>query len=395
MSTATRRRNGHAPATKLEGTPHARDRGSSARSAAAEHLQLALAFSDTVVRYLLLVLPSAASELASWRTRAVEIPNPKLRHYALQALRKRGNIEGAALFATLAPARHRRRTIRALVAYQTAYNYLDALSELPSDDPIANGEQLHQALLTALHPDAEHPDYYARNPDAGDGGYLTAIVDTCRSAVTGLPSYDAIAPTVREAAGRIVDFQALNLNELQGGHEALQRWATEATPSSSGLAWWETAAAAGSSLAVHALIAASADPHLDSWDAGEIDRAYFPWVGALHSLLDSLVDREEDHERGQRSLLDYYHSPAQTAICLGSLASRARTATEGLAEPHAHRVLLTAMCSYYLSAPECDTFEAQTVTNHLLMALGLPLNVAIVLFRSRRLLHTLTHRTYT
>jgi tetraprenyl-beta-curcumene synthase len=352
-------------------------------------------FSATVARYLLLVLPSATSELALWRNRAAEIPNAKLRHHALQALRKRGNIEGAALFATLAPAAHRGRTIRALVAYQSAYNYLDALSELPSDDPIANGEQLHQALLTALHPDAEHPDYYARNRDCGDGGYLTTIVDTCRSAVAGLPSFAAVAPLARAAAGRIVDFQALNLNERQGGHDALQRWATEATPANSGLAWWETVAAAGSSLAVHALIAASADAHLDASEAREIDRAYFPWIGALHSLLDSLVDRDEDHQRGQRSLLGYYHAPAQTAIHLGSLARRARTATERLPDSHAHRVMLTAMCSYYLSAPQCYTAEAQTITRSLTRALGVPLQVAIALFRVRRLATAVTFGSYT
>jgi tetraprenyl-beta-curcumene synthase len=361
----------------------------------AQRLQLPYAFADTVVRYLLLVLPTVRLELDHWRSRAAEIPNPKLRHHALHALGKRGNIEGAALFATLAPASHRRRTIQALVAFQSAYNYLDALSELPSDDPIANGDQLHQALLTALHPDAEHPDYYAHNPDMGDGSYLTEIVDTCRSAVAGLPSYDAIAPTAREAAGRTVDFQALNLNERQGPHDALKRWATEITPTSSGLEWWETAAAAGSSLAVHALIAGAADPHLDSWDAGEIDRAYFPWVGALHSLLDSLVDRQEDHERGQRSLLDYYHSQPETTVALDALGYRARTATECLPDAHAHRVVLTAMCSYYLSAPECYTAEAQTITHSLTRALGLPLHVAIRLFGVRRMASTLTFGSYT
>lgn len=341
------------------------------------------------------MLPSASSELALWRGRAARIPNAKLRHHALAALAKRGNIEGAALFATLAPAVHRRRAIRALVAYQSAYNYLDALSELPSDDPIANGEQLHQALLTALHPDAEHPDYYARNPDRGDGAFLTMMVDTCRSAVAGLPSFAAIAPLARAAAGRIVDFQALNLNERQGGHDALQQWASEATPASSGLQWWETAAAAGSSLAVHALIAASADPRLDAWEAREVDRAYFPWIGALHSLLDSLVDRDEDHERGQRSLLGYYQSPAQTAIRLGSLAGRATTQTERLPEPHAHRVMLTAMCSYYLSAPQCRAAEVQAIARSLTEALGVPLHVAIALFRVRRLATAATFGPYT
>ena len=119
----------------------------------AQRLELPYAFAETVVSYLLLVLPSATSELASWRTRAAEIPNPKLRHHALQALRKRGNIEGAALFATLAPAAQRRRTIRALVAFQAAYNYLDMLAEQPSADPEANAGQLHRALRWALEVD--------------------------------------------------------------------------------------------------------------------------------------------------------------------------------------------------------------------------------------------------
>ena len=361
----------------------------------ASHLDLPYAFADTVLRYVLLVLPSVTWELAHWRHRAEQIPNPNLRRHALEALGKRGNVEGAALFATLAPAAQRRRTVRALVAFQSAYNYLDALSELPSPNPVANGDQLHQALLTALTPGAPHPDYYAHNPDRADGGYLTAILDACRDAVAGLPSYLAVAPTALGAAARIVDFQALNLSEAQGGHGAVRLWATEVTPEATGLAWWETAAAAGSSLAVHALIAAAADPDLDPWHAWEIDGAYFPWIGALHSLLDSLVDRREDHESGQHSLLDYYSSPVDAAIRLVSLAMRARAATERLPSPHAHRVILTAMSSYYLSAPECDTAETQTITRTLTRALGLPLNIAILMFRARRLVHTLTQRTYT
>jgi len=386
-------RNGHAPPRTLaEAAPSGL---SQARGALAEHLDLGVTFTSTVALYLLRVLPAVRWELAHWRSRALQIPNPKLRHHALQALCKQGNIEGAALFATLAPAAHRRRTVRALVAYQSAYNYLDALSELPSNDPVINGEQLHQALLTALHPDAEHLDYYAHNPDTGDGGYLRATVDACRQELCGLPSFDAVAPSARAAAARIVDFQALNLNESQGGHDALERWASEGTPAGSGLAWWEVAAAAGSSLSVHALIGAASDPHLDSWDAREIDRAYFPWIGALHSLLDSLVDRDEDHVRGQRSLLDYYSSHAQTTIALNGLARRARRATAGLPDRHAHRVILTAMCSYYLSAPECDTAETAMVTRWLTEALGVPLNVAIILFRVKRLASAVAHRTYT
>jgi tetraprenyl-beta-curcumene synthase len=396
MSTAAHTDDGHARNGAL--AQASRPAGVESRGPLAEHLDLGVAFTGTLARYLFCVLPSAASELAQWRSAVAEIPNPKLRHHALHALSKRGNIEGAALFATLAPAIHRRRTVRALVAYQTAYNYLDALSELPSRDPIANGERLHQALLIALGrvgAESRHPDYYEHNPDTGDGGYLNATVDACRRSLTGLPSYDAVAPTARAAARRIVKFQALNLSEGQGGHEALRAWATEATPAGTGLEWWETAAAAGSSLAVHALIAAAASPDVDSSDAREIDRAYFPWVGALHSLLDSLVDRDEDRERGQRSLLDYYSSPAAAATGLGCLATRARRATERLSAASADRVIVTAMCSYYLSAPQCETPESDAVSGRLAEALGLPLNVAIAIFRVRRLASALAHHAYT
>jgi len=374
MSTATRTSNGHA-----------------SMGVRATRLELACAFAAIVGRYLLAVLPSARRELAHWRMRAGEIPNVELRRTASRALGKRGNIEGAALFATLAPAVSRRRTVRALVAFQTAYNYLDTLSELPSEDPVANGERLHQALRVALQPGAEHPDYYAYNPDRDDGGYLTAIVDACRQAVAGLPSYPLLAPRMLEAAARIVDFQALNRNEDQGGHHALERWAREVTPAAGGLTWWETAAGAGSSLTVHALIAAAAsDPHIDGWDAREIDRAYFPWIGALHTLLDSLVDRHEDRESGRPSLLSYYQSPTHEATRLADLATGARDSIACLPSPQAHRVIVTAMCSYYLSAPECDTVEAQIITRALTRALGLPLNLAIAMFRARRLLATLT-----
>jgi tetraprenyl-beta-curcumene synthase len=359
-------------------------------------LEFPYAFARTVVRYLLLILPSLRGELAQWRTRAGEIPNANLRRTASQALAKRGNVEGAALFATLVPAVHRARAVRALVAFQTAYNYLDALSELPSEDPVANGGQLHQALRIALQPGAAHADYYAHNPDRDDGGYLAAILDVCREAVAGLPSYDLLAHTVGESAARIVDFQALNLSEEYGGHDALERWARGALPAAGGLEWWETAAGAGSSLAVYALIAATVttDPYLDAWDAHEIDRAYFPWIGALHTLLDSLVDRREDREAGRPCLLNCYRSPAEEATRLADLAIQARERIARLPSPHAHRAIMTAMCSYYLSAPECDTAEAKLITRALCRALGLQLSVAIAIFRARRLAATLTGNPY-
>ncbi len=364
-------------------------------SSASAQLELGRVFTGSVLRYVAQVLPLVGRDLGRRRVAASEIPDRHLRRIAGEALAKRGNVEGAALFATLAPNPSRRSALRALVCFQTAYNYLDALSELPSDDPLANGKQLHLALLGALRPHAEHQDYYAHNPHREDGGYLVGLLDECRGSLMELPAFAALAPTIRDAAARIVAFQALNLSEAQGSHEGLRRWSTELTPPGSGLAWWETAGGAGSSLAVYALIAAAADPDMDPSLAREIDRAYFPWIGALHSLLDSLVDRREDSESGCRSLLDYYGSPAGAETHLAALAARARLAVERLPRSPVHMVILTAMCSYYLSAPECDAVEARAVTGALTSELGSSLSAAIALFRSRRLLRTLTNRSYT
>jgi tetraprenyl-beta-curcumene synthase len=354
-------------------------------------------FAGTVTHYLLWILPRVTLELAHWRTGAQRIPNPALRRLALQAISKRGNMEGAALFAVLAPRARRRETVRALVAFQTAYNYLDTLAEQPSHDPRSNGRRLHEALLVALGgvaPESAHADYYAHHPHKDDGGYLTELVDTCRSAFLTLPSHAAVSEAAWAAAARIVAFQSLNLTLGQGGHDALERWARLQTPQSSGLHWWQTAAAGGSSLAVHALIAASATPGLKSGQIAAIEAAYFPWICALHSLLDSLVDVEEDERAGQRNLLSYHASPQQAAFAMKVLAPRAAAAARNLPQGSRHAVIVTAMATYYLSSPQASTPSARPIARNVAAALGPLVRPAMALFKARRLAARLTHGAY-
>jgi tetraprenyl-beta-curcumene synthase len=363
------------------------------RTSAHRRLGLAPVFAATVLRYTGSILPQVRRELSYWRACAAEIPDPVLRNLAYEALGKRGNIEGAALFATLAPRTHRRETVCALVCFQLAYNYLDALGERSSAYPTATAHQLHQALLVALDPYALHCDYYARYPHHDDRGYLSELVDACRAALAGLPAYRAVAGRAQTAAARIVAFQSLNLSESQGGHNTLKRWALREIPAGSGLTWSEVAAAAGSSLLVHALIAVAAQSGANV-DLDALERAYFPHLSALHSLLDSLVDRAEDEQHGQHSLLDYYSSTSLAALNLGSLARSAKASLELLPDSAKHEVIMSAMASYYLSAAECETREAAEVSNALKGLLGAPLSVAVSIFKARRLGFSLAHRSY-
>jgi tetraprenyl-beta-curcumene synthase len=369
-------------------------RANGARARRRADLALASCFCSTVARYLTSILPNVTRELAHWRSGARRIPDPALRALVLQAIAKRGNMEGAALFAVLAPRARRRETVRALVAFQTAYNYLDTLAEQPSADPSANGRRLHEALLVALDPAAAHADYYAYNPQCRDGGYLRELVNTCRTAFTALPSHGAVLATAWDAAARIVAFQSLNLTPDQGGHDALERWARLQTPAGSGLQWWQAAAAGGSSLAVHALIATAASADVDAAQTTAIEDAYFPWICALHSLLDSLVDIDEDRRAGQRNLLSYHSSPEQAAFAMKMLARRASAEARDLPDASRHVVILTAMAAYYLSSGQAAKPDAAATAQNVAAAVGSLLAPALALFKARRLVARLTHGAY-
>lgn len=340
------------------------------------------ALPSTALSYSLTILPVAMRELVTWRLRAGQIPDPVLRVLALRALRKRGNMLGAALFAALAPRSRRTEVVRALVAFQAAYNYLDTLAEQLTSDPVGNGRRLHNALLLALQPEAAQRDYYAGYPRHDDGGLLNAMVEACSGSIRALPSYVLVADPVQRAAARIVDFQSLNLGVRQGAVDGLERWARSSTPPESGLRWWETAAAGGSSLVVHALVALAARPGLDPCHVAAVEDAYFPWINALHSLLDSMIDLAEDERDGQRSLIGYYASPQGAAARLRSLATRAAQATETLPGARHHRAILIAMTGHYLSAPGASLPQARLLAEGVAEATGAPARPARALSRA-------------
>jgi tetraprenyl-beta-curcumene synthase len=320
-----------------------------------DELATGAVFVAAAARYWLLVFPRVSSELRHWRRSAARIGDPGLRRLALSALEKRSNMEGAAAFAAFVRFGPRRDVVQALVAFQAIYNHVDMLAEQRGGDQEARARALHEALLPALEPGAAEPACRAHALQSGrdDEGHLAEMIETCRWALSRLPGFSAASPTVRAAARRIVAFQSLSLGE-QGKLEA---WALHETLPGSGLDWWETAAAAGSSLSVHALIAASASPALSRQGIEAIDGAYSSSIGALHSLLDSAVDEAEDAQARQFSLIGCYRSRQEAAVRLGELTERAIDAARGLPDGRMHAVVATAMACSYLG--ECERTDAQ------------------------------------
>lgn len=322
-------------------------------------------------RYWLSAYPVIKMELRHWRARAGAIPDPDLRSCAFDAHGgKRGNLEGAAAFAVFVPPQLAVCLTRALVAFQGAYDYVDVLSEQDSEDTVAGGYRLHLTLVAALRPGQPRADGYAHHPVDQDAGYLRAFTDACRAAIDRLPSYAATAEHAVEGARRIAVYQGLNNWSDGGGPAEYARWAAEETPAATGLAWWETGAAAGSSLSIFAAMAAAADARVGPEEAAAIDAAYFPWIGALHTLLDSLVDYPVDVREGHHSLVGHYGGAQETAAGMAHIAEASIGRARELPNAGAHEMLLAAMSCFYLVAPEASLEHAAAARSMIAQAIG-------------------------
>jgi tetraprenyl-beta-curcumene synthase len=346
---------------------------------------LARAFASTAFHYWFGVLPHVSREIAHWRGRAQAIPDTTLARLALfTQSTERGNLEGAAVFAVLANRRHRRSVVRAVVAFQALYDFVDTLAERPAPEPLANGQRLHQALLAALDPARPHHNYLEYSGMQDDDGYLLAMIETCRRSLAELPGYPSAQGPALRATERMIVYQSLNHDPADENHRLLSDWAHRLTPASMQLRWWETAAGAASSLGVFALIAAAARPGLTAGEADALELAYFPWIGSLHVLLDSLIDRTWDLRTGDHSLVESYEDAEDMADRLGAIAEQALRSADELPRGLHHSLILSAMASFYLSRPAARDPISAPATARVLLELGSAAAPAMAALRARR-----------
>ena len=116
-----------------------------------------------------------------------------------------------------------------------------------------------------------------------------------------------------------------------------------------------------------------------------VEAAYFPCIGALHSLLDSLVDEDEDAATGQLRLLDCYPSRRQATAALRQLTARALAAARELPSGADHALLVTAMACSYLAAPEASSSAVDDAARQVRASLGPLARPMLLVFKLRRL----------
>lgn len=302
------------------------------------------------LRYWTTVAPLVRGELAHWQRCVEAVPDLRLRRLAERKLREeRFNTEAAATFATLTPPPTRPAAVRAIVAVQVAYDYLDLLTEQPWLDPLSEGRAHHRTLTEAFGAPAEHNAATGRT-DAN--GYVEQLAHTARTAFAELPTNEAVREVARAAAARCAEAQLESHAAARNGMVALEAWAVRRFAGAD-RPWPEQLAGSSASvLCLHALIAAAGDPRTTRAEAECLDELYFA-IGAL-TMLDSLGDRDEDLRSGESNYTGCFADGLQMAERLAALALEAIERTQGMRHRAHHVMTLAGVIAYYGSARADD-----------------------------------------
>lgn len=298
------------------------------------------------------VLPEVNLALDGWRQQAEHIPDPELRKQAIASITtKQFHCQGGAVYA-IANLSQRQVLIPLIVAFQTISDYLDNLCDRSTSlDPL-DFRQLHQSMLDAIDPDAPLHDYYAYRDEREDGDYLKCLVETCQSCIRQLPAYDQVSGHVRELVGLYCDLQVYKHIRHDQREPQLLDWWAQYEDQHPSLQWNEFAAATGSTLGMFMLFVSASDQAMPAALADEIKQTYFPYICALHILLDYLIDQEEDRAGGDLNFCHYYGSVEQTFERIDWIASQSRLVADQLPSNFFHLMIIEGLLALYLSDPK-------------------------------------------
>jgi tetraprenyl-beta-curcumene synthase len=320
------------------------------------------------VRYWLTVAPRVRRQLRHWEGRAQAIHDPDLRALALGKLHTEGfNAEAGAMLATLAPRAHRKQAVDAIVALELLFDYLDGRTESPLGDPLRDGERLYTAFTDAIEPAAERPRH--SHQGGQDASYLEELSTAVSVALEQLPARQAIMQAARASAQRSATAQVHMHTAPEIGTTQLEDWA-RSEAQQTGLDWREFLAGAASSvLALHALIAAAADPRTTPTQALQIDAAYLS-ICVVVTLLDGVVDQGPDGNAGELGYISFYDDPDLLGQTLAGAAQRAAREARALRNGTQHVMMLAGAVAFWASAPGARSDLARPVVARLRRALG-------------------------
>src|SRR5690606_23913037 len=79
---------------------------------------------------------------------------------------------------------------------------------------------------------------------------------------------------------------------------------------------------------------------------------YFPYICALHILLDYLIDQHEDKVGGDLNFCFYYPNEQTKKSRIAYIAQKARACAEQLTDRRFHKMIVDGLLALYLSDPK-------------------------------------------
>ena len=305
-----------------------------------------------LLRFLRRVVPYASSELDGIAALARSIPDAQLREEALSSISSKAyHVAGGCILATFLPPDVARRYVAIVAPLESIYDYLDNLCDRHPDVPVDAYPVLHRAIADALDPQAGTHDYYARGPSGDDNGYLECLVTRTQRSLAEIGVDGALHAAFAEAAVLYGEMQTYKHYPASQREATCIAWFERRRDARlDGLRWYEFACAAGSQFQVYAPLYA----HLAGYERSVADTyaAYFPAVAALHVLLDSFIDQDEDRDHGELNFAALYAGPQQMRDRVGALAADAFRHFDALPDPAHHRFVLRVMALFYLTHPK-------------------------------------------
>jgi tetraprenyl-beta-curcumene synthase len=315
------------------------------------------------------VFPFVKQELARWQDTAQKA-EPVLAQQALASIEAKSfHCLGGSIY-SLYLGNFSKNTARFIVALQTISDYLDNLCDRAGIYDEQAFRKLHQAMTDALTPGKPHEDYYLYYPYKQDGGYLSALVAACQNEAAKLPKYSLIQKDILALAGLYANLQTYKHLDQAIREEKIKLWTSTYLPVYPQLTTWEFAAATGSTLGIFILCAAAERSKLKPEIVSRIAEAYFPWISALHILLDYYIDEIEDNLAGDLNFVSYYKAhedvPGRLLFFLKEAFCRIRKL------PHSifHYTILCGLLAMYLSDPKANTPEKKSTTTQILKSAG-------------------------
>jgi tetraprenyl-beta-curcumene synthase len=304
-----------------------------------------------LIRFMTRIVPLSAAALETIRERAQTIPDRQLRAEALSSVdRKAYHVAGACILATFLPPDAARNYVEIVAPLETIYDYLDNLCDRHPEVGVAAYPVLHLAIADALDPQAPVRDYYACGPAGDDGGYLRDLVRRTQRALAHAPHLDLLGPHFAEAAALYGEMQTHKHYPAGEREQRCVAWYERHRDRYADIDWHEFASAAGSQFHVYGPLFEAFLGRRDAI-AGTYD-AYFPYVSALHVLLDAFIDQAEDREHGELNFSHVYGGATALRRRVRSLFDAAKARLRELPGDRAHRFVLDVMTLFYLSHPK-------------------------------------------